>query len=56
MIKHNRKRSHDEKERDTYLTNTRRQGRTDSIAIGAHYFIIIWRDDGVIWRNDDMTN
>ena len=25
MMKHNRKGSHDEKERDTYLTNTRRQ-------------------------------
>ena len=36
MIKHNRKRSHGEK-RDTYLTNTQRQGRTNSMAIGAHY-------------------
>ena len=24
------------KERDTYLTNTQRQGRTDPIVIGAH--------------------
>ena len=36
MIKHNKK-DHMRKERDTYLTNTQRQGRTDPIAIGVHY-------------------
>ena len=56
MIKHNKKRITGWKERDTYLTNTRRQGKTGPIAIGAHLLIIIWRDDGMIWRNDDMTN
>ena len=56
MIEHNRKESHDEKSVISYLTNTRRQGRTDPIAIRGALLIIIWRDDGVIWRNDDMTN
>ena len=37
MIKHNRKGSHDEKNMILYLTNTRRQGKADPIAIGAHY-------------------
>ena len=37
MIKHNIKGSHGWTERDTYLTNTQRQERTDPIAIGVHY-------------------
>ena len=37
MMKHNRKGSHDGKSVILYMTNTRRHGRTDPIAIGAHY-------------------
>ena len=41
------------KERDTYLTNTWRQGGTNPIAIGAHYSSSY---GSVIWCNDDTTN
>ena len=56
MIKHNRKRSHDEKSVILYLTKYPETVKDRSNSDWGTLLIIIWRDDGVAWRNDDMTN